>query len=378
MHQRRAMRAAGAACVCACLVVPAVLRGERDGQRPTNAIQALVSDYRRGDAEAAMREFLAWDPQRVAREATLPADAPPADLAALALMHTAAAVARGTFGNASTPPVPDRTYYPAAANLVEALSRRAETAADPGLRAFCRDWYIVAVSAWTAGGNYAQALAVVRTGRRRFGDDARFLLAAGSAAEAAMGPYESPAEAAAARAPSTPTITVRRLASHGYVTDDRREAEQWLRRAVTLDPGLVEARLRLGRVLFLVDYVPQARKELERALADATAADHPFAAYLAALFLGELLERSSQTDAARQAYEKAISINPECQAAYLALGHLLVASGRPAEGWTQARRLFGDTSPPRVRAPDPWFLYRGAQFWQSETLLKGMVQWVRN
>ena len=371
-----------AACLCAAVMMTALARGDaatasharnaehgRFGsigdatqQGGSSAIQSLVSSYRRGDPATAMAEFLEWDVKRVAREATLPADAAPADLAALALMHTMAAVARGTFGGGNQLPVPDRTYFPAAFSLVGTLSRRADLATDPGLRAFCRDWYVVVVSMWCAGRNYAQASVVVRAGQRPFGDDPQFLLAAGSTAEALMGSFAS----------GEGVVT-----SRGIVGDDRLDAEKWLRRAVSLDPGLVEARLHLGRVLYEIDYIPQARKELEQALADATAARHAFAGYLAALFLGELLERRGELDAARAAYEKAISVNPECQAAYLALGHLLVAAGKPAEGWANARRVFGDAGKPRKPAKEPWFLYRSAQFWQAETLLRGMTAWVR-
>jgi tetratricopeptide (TPR) repeat protein len=371
-----------AACLCAVVVTAALTRGgvatasharnaagrrlggfvDASSPRPASAIETLVSTYRRGDPAVAMAEFLKWDAKRVAREATLPADAPPADLAALALMHTMAAVARGTFGGGNQSPVPDRTYFPAALSLVGTLSRRADMATDPCLRAFCRDWYIVVVSLWCAGRNYGYASVVVRAGQRPFGDDPRFLLAAGSTAEALMGPFASGGGL---------------VTSRGIVGDDRLDAEKWLRRAVSLDPGLVEARLRLGRVLYQIDYIPQARKELEQTLADATATKHAFAAYLAALFLGELLERRGELDAARAAFEKAVSVNPECQAAYLALGHLLVVAGKPGEGWANARRVFGDAEKPRKPAIDPWFLYRSAQFWQAETLLRGMAGWVR-
>ena len=322
-----------AAARCAFLVVAACLcAGMALASQPESPIQALVSKYRRGDNQSAMAEFLAWDAARVARQATLPADAPPADLAALALMHTAVAVARGTFGSGNRAPVLDKTNYPTAIALVNELSRRENTARDPGLRAFCRDWYIVAVSLWSASRNYRQAAAVVRDGLRRFGDDPESLLAAGSTAEGLMGPYASMLAAATYTAPTSAASVGGVATSGGYVTEDSRDAEKWLRKAVSLNPNLVEARLRLGRVLYHIDHFPQALKELEQALADATGSNHPFAAYLAALFLGDLLERTGQLDEARTAYEKAIALHPEYQSAYLALGHLLVTAGKPAEG----------------------------------------------
>ncbi len=347
--------------------MPVAIGADRGQSPAVSAIQALVTMYRRGDDRDAMAEFLKWDEKRFAREGRLPVDAPPADSGALVLMHTAAAVARGTFGAGSGVPVDDRTYFPAALSLVNSLSRQAVTAAaEPGLRVFCRDWYIVAVSLWSAGRDYRQAAAVARTARSRMGDDPKLLLAAASTAEAMMGL----AAGAFERDPS-PTSNPSRL------TEDQLNAQEWLARAVSLDPGLFEARLRYGRVLYLLNRIPQARNELEQTLADASAGDHVFEAYLAALFLGELFEHGGQFDQARSAYEKAIALHPEYQAAHLALGQLLVATGKADEGWAAARRVFGDAAKPRNPERDPWSLYKSAQLWQAQSLLQEMFEWVR-
>ncbi len=352
--------------LCASLAMPAVLGGDCVQAPAATAIQTLVTMYRRDDNKAAVAEFLKWDEKRVARDARLPAGAPPADVGALVLMHTAAAVVRETFGGGNQSPVEDRTYFPAALYLVDSLSRRASTADDPGVRRFCRDWYIVAVALWSAGRDFQQAGTVARTGRSRLGDDPRLLLAAGSAAESLMmleAPWVS-------REPA-PTN------NPGRLSDNALNAQEWLARAVSLDPSLFEARLRYGRVLYMLNRIPQARKELEQALADASAGNHAFAAYLAALFLGELFEHGGHLDEARAAYEKAIALHPEYQTAHLALGQVLVAAGRPDEGWAAARRVFGDTGKPREPERDPWVLYRSAQFWQAQQLLQGMFEWVR-
>jgi tetratricopeptide (TPR) repeat protein len=240
------------------------------------------------------------------------------------------------------------------------------TAGDPSLRAFCRDWYIVVVSLWSAGREYQQADIVAGAARSRLGDDARLLLAAGSAAEALM-------ELTLFRGSREPN-TWAHPASLGVTAV---HADEWLGRAVKLDPTLVEARLRRGRVLYLFGRIPEARKELEQTLADASAVNHPFAAYLAAMFLGELFEHGGQVGEARAAYEKAIALHPEYQSAHLALGQLLVAAGKPEQGWAAARGVFGDAANPRNPERDPWFDYRSAQFWQAQDLVKGMFEWVR-
>jgi hypothetical protein len=217
-----------AACVWAAVVTATLARGDAatvsharnagdkrlggigDPGRPTpaSAIEALVSTYRRGDPAAAMAEFLKWDAKRVAREAMLPADAPPADVAALALMHTMAAVARGTFGGRQPAARSRPDVFPAAFSLVGTLSRRADC---PRIQA--------APSAATGASsryrcerrrNYAETSVVVQAGQRPFGNDPQFLLAAGSTAEALMGPFASGGGL---------------VSSRGIVGDDRLDAE---------------------------------------------------------------------------------------------------------------------------------------------------------
>ncbi len=363
---RRAVRIV-VACLSMSLALPTAIGGDAGQSSLATPIQALVTMYRRGDNTAAVEEFLQWDEQRVRREATLPAHAPPQDIGALVLMHTSAAAARGTFGGGNQPPLQDRTYYPAALALVNSLSARGSTAAeDPGLRAFCRDWYIVVVSLWSAVREYHQADSVARVARSRLGDDARLLLAAGSAAEALM-------ETNVFKGSREPNS----WAQPASLGESAVHASEWLARAVKLDPTLVEARLRHGRVLYMLGRISEARKELEQTLADASAGRHPFAAYLAAMFLGELFEHGGQVGEARAAYEKAVALYPEYQAAHLALGQLLVASGMPEQGWAAARRVFGDAANPRNPERDPWLDYLSAQYWQAQELLKGMFEWVR-
>jgi tetratricopeptide (TPR) repeat protein len=361
---------------------------------PGDDLGALVEQYRHGDAIGAALRFAAWDQKRLVdamrfvvwdekRLGDPPALAKsfnaPSSLAALVLLHTEVAILAGTM-NALPPASPDLADQHARAalrhiQLIQALARQPGAGAE--LRTFCRQWYVLVASVWCQFGREADARALVRAGRVEFGADPEFLLAAGSVAETQMGPYEDVDDARAALAPVPIARDDCLMVSGRVLTVDRVDAEQSLRRALTLDPRLVEARLRLGHVLLLENRLKEAQPEFERTLADARRAGHTFAAHLAALFLGQLHERARRFGPARDAYETAIAIYPDGQSAHLALGQLLVASGRQDEGWAAVRRMLGEGDAPSGPGQDFWRLYHGAQFWQAESRLQWMRAWVR-
>ena len=66
------------------------------------------------------------------------------------------------------------------------------------------------------------------------------------------------------------------------------EALYLLHRAVDADPALVEAHLRLGHVLHLINQNTEAKPHLERALRDAREQHLNFLVYMAGLFLGDV------------------------------------------------------------------------------------------
>lgn len=128
---------------------------------------------------------------------------------------------------------------------------------------------------------------------------------------------------------------------------------------------------------FLLDRRADARPEFERVLLDAPGGTHPFAAAVAALFLGQLHEAADRFADARNAYERAISLQPADQAPYLALGHLLVASGRVDEGWAAVRRMLeGPGGAPRT-SPDSYNDYRMGQAWQANQRMAELEAWAR-
>lgn len=324
------------------IVTPATrsLAGNPPLRRQENSYQALVEQYRAGKWDAAVAELAAWEPARVQREAKPPPEETTATLASVALLHTEA-ILRGASLDAHLKP---------ARRAVNGLRTRAEA------RAFVLSWRIV-VNSWLV---YAF----------RF-SDARRLLSAQNwepSAETLLA-YGSIFESEVARPVRIVDSSVTRTSGPRW-----EHAEEKYKEALRLDPTLVEARLRLGRVLFLRGFPDEALPHLERARREAPPG---FLAYLAALFLGAVHEQKQSFDAAAECYQAAIAEYPEAQAAYVALGHVLQRSGRPDAEWAAVRRMFGDQAAPRNPERDPWWVYFDAQFWQITARIDSMRHLIR-
>jgi hypothetical protein len=345
----------------AATVLPALSRAPTAlaAQAPAT-IAAILDEYRRGDADAAVDAFARWDARRVERDARLDEDADPWARAALALLHAEVATrVRGLN--------PYVQHYETSARLVEQLYRHATAVADVRLLAFCRRWHIMAVSL----GNRA----ALEDTRERYPDDPNVLLQVGIWYERWMGP--APDE-------SGPTDYGMLIegpifdTSHGRFGRHAYDAERTFRRALTLDAGLLEARLRLGRVLYLLDRADDARAEFERIRAEARDPRDDAVRYLASLFLGQLHEKAGRSSAAAEAYRAAIAVNAAWPAARLALGRLLIVRGAAGEGWRAASRVFDEDAAAGTTV-DPSVLYQPGpgQWWRAPVLAREMRTLVR-
>ena len=114
-------------------------------------------------------------------------------------------------------------------------------------------------------------------------------------------------------------------------------AERKLRGALTADPALVEARVRLGRVLMRTGRTAEARTQLDAALKAARASQHAFAEHFALRLLGDLDRAAGRISSARRLAAEAAAVRP-------------TGPGAPDP-------LFKDL--------DDWALYRAAQFYQQ-------------
>src|SRR5262249_31553716 len=156
-----------------------------------------------------------------------------------------------------------------------------------------------------------------------FAEDPQILLLAAVDAEASMGPFDARPVGVG------PFDTLRRgLFNHAIAYD----AETLARRALTADPSLVEARLHLGRTIFMLGRDKDAQPELEQALRDATAAGKTAVAYLAALFLGDLHEEAGHATEAEQHYTQATQLQPLGASGWISLGRHRLLVGQD-DGW---------------------------------------------
>lgn len=207
-------------------------------------------------------------------------------------------------------------------------------------------------------------------------DDAEVWLARGALAELRVRPEaiaaaERQAVAALQRKGGTPegmtgeraAIDARKVRDverpHGETERRLDAAVRIYRQAVAAHPALPEPRLRLGRVLALLDRLDEAERQLGLAMA---LQPDPRQAYLAALFVADLRERQERPEEALAAYASALRTWPGAQAPVVALARLRVLSGaadtaRAALAAIHAERDMRERS-------DPWLGYVGGQGWR--------------
>ena len=130
------------------------------------------------------------------------------------------------------------------------------------------------------------------------------------------------------------------------------QAQAALEKALKLQPGLIEAKLRLAHVLVMKGDDSRGYSLISEVLGAKPA---PAFKYLAALMGGAVLERTNQFDAAAKSYVEAILAMPDGQSAYVALANILHKSGQKAEAGAVMDRMFARGA---VGAnADPWWTY---------------------
>jgi thioredoxin-like negative regulator of GroEL len=125
-------------------------------------------------------------------------------------------------------------------------------------------------------------------------------------------------------------------------------------RAANADPGLVEARVRLARVLTLQADDAKAEALLVAVLAT-DPAPAPSLKYVASLLLGGIRERQGRAADAARLYVEAAQTVPDGQSAYLALANVMYAVNQRDNAATVMDRWFSRGAV--GAAADPWWLY---------------------
>jgi hypothetical protein len=129
------------------------------------------------------------------------------------------------------------------------------------------------------------------------------------------------------------------------------DAERWLRRALSLDPSLVEARIRLAHVLSAAGEHARAVETLRPVDAATLPA---FSAFYAAMVLGRSEEHLGRYAEAGTAYDRAAALFPGGQSAEIGRSRVALAQGRAADALATVVAVAGAGSPERV---DPWTEY---------------------
>jgi tetratricopeptide (TPR) repeat protein len=219
-------------------------------------------------------------------------------------------------------------------------------APDPARDAWVRRWYQATASLFAIDHQYAEADPHFKKARRLFPRDATLLVHIGCFYEALGAPRLQDAMQAA-------------ILPYGVKFDvagerqNLRAAADAFREAVALDNGLVEARLRLGRVSGLLGRNDEARRLLQQVLNETTDLR---TSYYAALFAGAEEQAAGQFDEARRYFERAAGLYPLAQSPHFALSQLAWVAG---DSRAALAALQASLKPGKLRSlvDDPWWEY---------------------
>jgi tetratricopeptide (TPR) repeat protein len=239
--------------------------------------------------------------------------------------------------------------WPFARSLVDLLRE------DP----FVADWYHASAAYMFAHELYGDATSHLEHGGRVLPDDARMAFDRGCYAEALGLPLlqsllsdrDIVTQRSIGGAPAWTPPSSR--ASLGIPTAERTngDAERFYRRALSLDPALAEARVRLARLLDLRKRHDEAARELTVALGGSAS---PAVMFYARLFAGRTAQALGRASEAASHHEAALALFPDAQSALLAVSQLALAESDVAASIAPVERL-GPRS--ADSAADPWWHY---------------------
>ena len=142
------------------------------------------------------------------------------------------------------------------------------------------------------------------------------------------------------------------------------EAERLFRRALAADPSLVEARVRLARLLDLRNRHEEAATQLKTALASNPTGAVGFYAHL---FAGRVAQSLGHTAEASHHYRDGLALFPDAQSALLASSQLALLQSDVPATLAPVERLGVRTA---VFSADPWWQYHLAAGRDADELLK--------
>ncbi|HEX5217524.1 MAG TPA: hypothetical protein VFV98_18820 [Vicinamibacterales bacterium] len=144
------------------------------------------------------------------------------------------------------------------------------------------------------------------------------------------------------------------------------EAELRYRRALELDKTLIEARIRLGRLVTLRARYDDALKELDAAIA---AKPDPVLLFYAHLFAGRAARGAGQSERAAVYFTRALALYPDAQSALLGASQVALVRADLQSALARVQRL---ETAMQSHPYDPWWDYHLGAGRQHETLLRAM------
>jgi tetratricopeptide (TPR) repeat protein len=234
---------------------------------------------------------------------------------------------------------------------------------DPARDPTVRQWYRAASAYLQGRGDLAAATAQLERARKLFPDDADVWFYSGCVREALATPVVHQAMESIAPPPGRQRVAVESVKSHLDA------AAACFRRALQLDSGLAEARVRLAHVTALLDDHEEAVRQLRQGV---TAVD-PFVAYYGSMLLAGEEELLDHRNEARTWCERAAKLYPGAQSPLLALGHLALRFG-DREGALAAAESIARLPQEAPDRFDPWGVYYVSGGRHGEAMLEAWRQ----
>jgi tetratricopeptide (TPR) repeat protein len=341
-------------------VVPVLLVATVAEAADPSAYRDAIERYRRGDRYVAGETaWTAHVSDEIGQLKRLPAESFPFEAAAM--LHTDRDIHERDAAEQAEEVAPDTAPHLDAARQILALIPD-----DERRRAFERPWFLAVALHLYRRGQWPLALQYVDSALRRYPDDPLLLLARGSLIESEVA-VDLPLANSGAFA-WTPNREAGVFNRRSELYARLRDAEATYRRALRVMPELVEARVRLGRVLYQRGEPSQAAEELAAAAAHPQA-DQPMR-YLASLFLGAAREAEKRPREAVEAYRAAVALDTESTVAAVALSHALHDAGDRAASQDVLRSALSGAR--RRREWDAWWNYRWGRAHEAEARLEAL------
>ena len=235
---------------------------------------------------------------------------------------------------------------------------------DEAGREFARRWYLAMGLRSLGDLCLDEGRRWVGSGLKRFGKDKELLLTRGLLAEAF-------ATVTRLRQPSAAAVTPRELDLLRVQQQEGQsallEASKAFEQALATDPSFEEAALHLGRVRFRLGQLGPALQALGPIVAASRDQER---LYLAYLFVGRVHEAATRTAEAEHAYKNAAGVEPNGQAAAMALAHLRLMAGDSGAAREILDQELGRTLPRSHE--DPFWNYQFGPARRAEPLFEAL------